>query len=89
MGKAAVKKEVLKGRREIVSKSGFTDQAIEYTERYRPGVRLIHGNTIVKPKRREKSNNSSWSDFLILGLGALFILSLLGNNQKPSSKYSY
>jgi len=89
MGKTAVRNEVLKGRNEIVSKSGFTDEAITYAERYRPDLRLIHSNTVVKPRRREKSSKSSLGDLLILGFGALFILSLLGNNQKPQSNKSY
>jgi len=52
MGRAAVKKEAQKGRTEIVSKSGFTNEAIAYAEQYRPGLRLIHGNITVKPRRR-------------------------------------
>ncbi len=54
LSKSDVKRESQKGRTEIVSKKGFTDGAIEYAERYRPGVRLIHGTKTVKPRRRKK-----------------------------------
>ena len=53
MGKAAVMKEARKGRTEIVSKSGFAEEAIKYAERYRPYLRLIHGSKVVKPRRNK------------------------------------
>ncbi|HDD69138.1 MAG TPA: hypothetical protein ENG61_02125 [Candidatus Korarchaeota archaeon] len=53
MDKTAVMREARKGRTEIVSKSGFTEEAIKYAERYRPYLRLIHGKKIVKPRRRK------------------------------------
>jgi len=53
MGRAAVMREAQKGRTEIVSKSGFTDNAIAYAEQYRPRLRLIKGSRIVKPRRRQ------------------------------------
>jgi len=52
MGRYDVKIEAQKGRTEIISKRGFTDEAIAYAEQYRPGLRLIHGNRTVKPRRR-------------------------------------
>ncbi|MGC8988200.1 hypothetical protein [Infirmifilum sp.] len=43
MSKFDVMREVKKGRTEIVSREGFTRQAIDYVERYRKGrVRLYH-----------------------------------------------
>lgn len=48
MDKTAVMREARKGRTEIVSKSGFTEEAIKYAERYRPYLRLIHGKKIRK-----------------------------------------
>ena len=42
MGKSEVMKEVKKGRQEITAKSGFTQEAIEYVQRYRPNVKLFH-----------------------------------------------
>lgn len=44
MSKFDVMKEIKKGRTEIVSKEGFTEQAIRYVLRYYKGkVRLYHG----------------------------------------------
>jgi len=52
MNRSDVKREAQKGRNEIVSRNGFTDSALEYAEMYRPGLRLIDGNTIVKSRHR-------------------------------------
>jgi len=53
MTKSDVMREAKKGRTEIISKSGFTKEAIKYAERYRPNLRLIDGRgRIVKPRRR-------------------------------------
>ena len=53
LGKNAVMSEAKKGRNEIVSKKGFTKQAIDYAKKYRPSLRLIHGNKTVKPRKRK------------------------------------
>lgn len=45
MGKLNVMEEAQKGRDEIVSRMGFTDEAIEYRDQYRPGVKLIDWKT--------------------------------------------
>lgn len=52
--KDAVIKEARKGVKEIVSISGFTKDALEYSEKYRPELRLKYRNEIVKPRRRKK-----------------------------------
>lgn len=41
MGKSAVMSEVQKGREEIVSRKGFTEEAITYRNRFRPEIKLI------------------------------------------------
>jgi len=46
--------EAKKGKTEIISKSGFSEEAIKYAEKYRPYLRLIHGNKTVKPRRRKR-----------------------------------
>ena len=51
--KEDVMDEARRGTREIVSWSGFTSNAIEYAERFRPGLRLRHRDEIVKPRRRK------------------------------------
>jgi len=56
--KRAVIREARKGRTEIVSKSGFTEEAIKHAERYRPYLKLIHGRKTVKPKRRKQQVKS-------------------------------
>ena len=35
----------------IISKSGFSNDAIKYAEAYRPNLKLIHGDLIIKPER--------------------------------------
>lgn len=44
MTKYDVKKEARKGRDEITNKKGFTTGAIKYANRYRPNLKLYHGN---------------------------------------------
>jgi len=51
MSAVHVRREVQKGRNEIVNEGGFTAGAVNYAERYRPCLRLIHGNRIVKRRR--------------------------------------
>lgn len=41
MGKFDVMKEAKKGRDEIVSRMGFTDEAIDYRNQYRSNLRLF------------------------------------------------
>lgn len=48
MNKYDVKKEAQKGRNEITSKKGFTKEAVKYTKRYRPNLKLYHGNKQLK-----------------------------------------
>jgi hypothetical protein len=50
--KEDVIKEARRGGREIRTMGGFTEEAIEYAERFRPGLRLVDGDEIVKPRRR-------------------------------------
>jgi hypothetical protein len=53
------KKELIKkaktGAKEIVCLGGFTKEAVEYVERFRPKIRLKDRYTIVKPRRRIKT----------------------------------
>ena len=49
--KQDVMKEARKGINEIISKSGFSNDAIKYAEAYRPNLKLIHGDLIIKPER--------------------------------------
>jgi hypothetical protein len=51
--KEDVMDEARRGTREIVSWSGFTMNAIEYAERFRPGLRLKYRDEIVKSRRRK------------------------------------
>ena len=53
--KADVIKEARKGVNQIVARSGFTEDAIQYAERHRPELRLKHGIITVKPRRRKKA----------------------------------
>lgn len=41
-----------KGVTEFVPENGFTKPAIEYCNRYRPDVKLIHGCKVVKPRTK-------------------------------------
>lgn len=52
--KEAVIKEARKGVKEIVSISGFTKDAVEYAEKFRPELRLKHRNEIIKSSRHKK-----------------------------------
>ena len=54
MAKGDVQREVAKGRREIVSKSGFTPDAKRYVRRYRRDVRLIHPRSEAQKRRSRK-----------------------------------
>ena len=51
LSKYDVKKEVGKGRNEIISKSGFTEGAIKYAKRYCPKVKLVDKNKVVKNRK--------------------------------------
>ena len=51
--KEEVMDEARRGTKEIVSWIGFTPNAIEYAERFRPTFRLKHRNEIVKSRRRK------------------------------------
>jgi septation ring formation regulator EzrA len=44
--------EAKRGSKEIVAWSGFTEKAIQYAERFRPRLRLVHRDETVKPRRR-------------------------------------
>ncbi len=57
--KEEVIKEVKKGMKEISSPGGFTDEAIKYAERFRPGLRLRQGSRIIKPKRHARAQANS------------------------------
>ena len=48
--KQDVMKEARKGITEIISKSGFSNDAIEYAETYRPNLKLIQSDIIIKPE---------------------------------------
>ena len=52
--KEDVMNEARRGTKEIVSWSGFTSNAIEYAERFRPSLRLRHRDETVKPRRRRR-----------------------------------
>jgi len=52
--KEEVMDEARQGTKEIVSWSGFTPNAIEYAQRFRPSLRLKHRNEIVKARRRRR-----------------------------------
>ena len=52
--KEEVMDEARRGTKEIVSWSGFTPNAIEYAEKFRPSLRLKHRDEIVKPRRRRR-----------------------------------
>jgi len=36
------------GTNEFVSKNGYTQKAVEYVDRYRPGTNLFHGNKKIR-----------------------------------------
>lgn len=52
--KEEVIKEAKIGAREISSPGGFTDEAVKYAEKFRPGLRLRQGDNIIKPRRRSE-----------------------------------
>ena len=80
MGRFVVMREARKGRTEIVSKSGFTDDAIAYAEQYRPDLRLIHGKQTVKPRRQQNKDND-WGGVIVLGILFLLGISMLGRSR--------
>lgn len=45
--------EAKRGAKKIVAWSGFTESAIQYAERFRPSLRLVHRDETVKPRRRK------------------------------------
>lgn len=55
--KEDVIREAKRGRREIVSRCGFTKEAVVYAEKYRPELRLKHRDEIVKPRRSRKNSS--------------------------------
>ncbi len=52
LGKSEVMEEAQKGRKEIVSKKGFTKEAIKYRDRYRRRTKLYHANKLIKLKKK-------------------------------------
>jgi len=81
LGRSSVMREAQKGRTEIVSKSGFTEDAISYAEQYRPDLRLIHGNKTVKPRRRQKDEDNDWGGIFVLVVLVLLGISMLGRSR--------
>jgi len=53
MGKLELIRVARKGVREVVALGGFSKEAIEYAERYRPDLKLVDGSTTLKPRRRK------------------------------------
>lgn len=53
--KEDVRRAARKGVTQIVAKSGFSEEAVSYAERYRPGMRLKLGDEVVKPRRRRRA----------------------------------
>lgn len=53
--KEDVMREARKGVTEIRTRGGFTAEAVEYAERFRPRLRLVHRDEIVNPRRRRVS----------------------------------
>ena len=53
LSKSKVMEEARKGRKEIVSKKGFTEEAIKYRDRYRRKLKLYHSNKLIKLKRKK------------------------------------
>ncbi len=51
--KTEVMMEARKGAKEIVSKSGFSDEALDYVKRFRPYLRLVQGEKAVKPSKHK------------------------------------
>jgi hypothetical protein len=51
MSKLELMETVKTERKVITSRGGFSREAIEYAERYRPQLRLKHGDKVVKPMR--------------------------------------
>ena len=53
--KEEVIREAKRGAKEISSPGGFTDEAVKYAERFRPGLRLRQGSNIIKSRTRTRS----------------------------------
>lgn len=53
--KEDVIREARKGVKEIRTMGGFTEEAIEYAKKFRPGLRLINGEDIIKQRKRRAS----------------------------------
>lgn len=51
--KEDVMEEAKRGAKEIVAWSGFTESAVQYADRFRPRLRLVHRDETVKPSRRK------------------------------------
>lgn len=51
LGKEEVKQDTLRGNKEITAQGGFTDEAVKYTERLRPDLKLVHGSRTKKHKK--------------------------------------
>lgn len=49
--KEDVRRAAQKGVKEIRTRSAFTLEAIEYAEKFRPNLRLVSRDQIVKPRR--------------------------------------
>ncbi len=44
--------EAQKGRKKIVSKKGFTKEAVKYRDRYRRRIELYYANKLMKLKKK-------------------------------------
>ena len=55
MSKDEVMKAVKSGVKEINVKGGFSADAIEYANKYRPELRLRQGETIIKSRRKVRA----------------------------------
>lgn len=53
--KEDVIREARKGVKEIRTMGGFTEEAIEYAKKFRPSLRLINGEDIVKQRKLRAS----------------------------------
>lgn len=53
MGKLELIRVARKGVTEVVALGGFSKEAVEYAERYRPNLKLVDGNATSKPRRQK------------------------------------
>jgi len=51
-GKDELMMKAKRGVKTIVAFSGFSEDAVDYAMRYRPRLRLLHQDTVIKPRRR-------------------------------------